>query len=105
MNTRNLILCSVGLAVLGGAVALGHAGWQIVGPLNGQEAPHGAALPAAEAEPAPIPLPATFEECVRRAIAVYDAYQFTWETPAIEKGFIMHAEIILCERQFPEAPP
>lgn len=90
---------------MAGVVILGHVGLPIVGPPNDQQEPHGAALPAAEAEPALLPPPATFEECARRAIDAYDAYQFTWETPAIEKGFIMHAEIILCERQFPEAPP
>ena len=94
----------VGLAMVIGAIAIMYPGMMLH---TGEPEPPDTVPLAAETEPAAPPPPATFEECVRHAIDVYDAHtRFTWETPTIKKGFIMHAEIILCERQFPaEARP
>lgn len=58
-------------------------------------------LPAAEAESPP----PTFEECVRRAVDSYEERDDNIIVYAVRGGFVMQAEIAVCERQFPEDVP
>lgn len=44
--------------------------------------------------------PETFEECVRQAVDAYGSHHIIVE--AVQGGFVMQAEIAICDRQFPE---